>query len=144
MTDEAHYRKLEKMYLSAPCNEYYAPRISISEARAEILISIQKKFFHTGGAAHGTVYFKALDDATFFAVNSLVKDVLVLTVNFTLYLTRPVSEGEIKSVGKVVHASKNLFIAEGLLSDAKGREIGRGTGSFMKGNVKLCPEVGYG
>ncbi len=143
MNNEEHYRKLENMYASAPCNEYYAPVLNISEGIAELMIPIQEKFFHTGGAAHGAVYFKALDDAAFFAVNSLVKEVLVLTVSFNLYLTRPISDGEIKSVGKVVHASKNLFIAESVLSDSKGREISRGSGSFVKGKVRLTPEIGY-
>jgi acyl-coenzyme A thioesterase PaaI-like protein len=34
---------------------------------------------HSIHAVHGSVYFKALDDAAFFAVNSLVEDVFVLT-----------------------------------------------------------------
>ncbi len=143
MTDQEHYRKLETMYASAPCNEYYAPALTISEGNAELVIPIQEKFFHTGGATHGAVYFKALDDAAFFAVNSLIREVLVLTVSFTIYLTRPISGGEMKSLGKVVHRAKQLFIAESVLYDSQKREIGRGSGSFVKGKVRLTPEIGY-
>jgi acyl-coenzyme A thioesterase PaaI-like protein len=81
-TNEEHYRTLEKMYASAPCNGYYAPEIHVSHGNAEVVIPVQPKFFHAAGATHGSVYFKALDDAAFFAVSSLVTDVFALTVSF--------------------------------------------------------------
>jgi uncharacterized protein (TIGR00369 family) len=89
------------------------------------------------------VYFKALDDAAFFAVNSLVDDVFILTVSFNLYLTRPISEGEMKATGRVIHRSRRLFVAESELIDAKGREIARGSGTFMRSTIPLSPELGY-
>ena len=97
----------------------------------------------SGGAAHGSVYFKAIDDAAFFAVNSLVEDVFVLTVNLNVYLTRPISHGEMRAVGKVVFSSKNLFVADARITDSKGREIGRGSGMFTRSKIKLNPEIGY-
>ena len=39
MGNEEHYRKLERMYLSAPVNEYYAPEIHISEGQAQVSLS---------------------------------------------------------------------------------------------------------
>ena len=143
MVNKEHCRKLERMYASAPCNEYYAPILTVSNGRAELVIAIREDFFHSAGSTHGSVYFKALDDAAFFAVNSLVEDVLVLTVNFNVYLTRPVSQGKIKATGKVVHASGNVFIAESLLFDIEGREIARGSGSFVRSKIKLSSDIGY-
>jgi len=131
------------MYASAPVNEYYAPTMRVSEGRAEVAIPVRPDFFHAGGAVHGLVYFKALDDAAFFAVNSLVDDVFVLTVSFNLYLTRPISEGEMKATGRVAHRSRRFFVAESVLVDSDGREIARGTGTFMLSNTPLSPEVGY-
>ncbi|MEA2038803.1 MAG: hotdog fold thioesterase [Thermodesulfobacteriota bacterium] len=143
MTDKEHYGKLEQMYISASCNEYYSPKLSVSKGAAEIVIPVQEKFFHAAGATHGAVYFKALDDAAFFACNSVVKDFLVLTVNFNVYLIRPVSSGQMRGVGRVVHASRNLMIAESELFDSKGREIARGNGTFVKSKIRLSPDVGY-
>jgi len=140
---EEHYRKLERMYASAPVNEYYAPTMRVSEGQAEVIIPVRPDFFHAGGAVHGLVYFKALDDAAFFAVNSLVDDAFVLTVSFNLYLTRPISEGKIKATGRVVHRSRRFFIAESVLVNSDGREIGRGSGTFTPSNVRLSPELGY-
>ena len=56
-----------------------------------------------------------LDDAAFFAANSLERDVFVLTTSFTTYLTRPVSSGTLRSVGRVVNRNKSQFIAEAVL-----------------------------
>jgi len=143
MINKEHCRKLERMYASAPCNEYYAPILTVSNGTAVLVIAIREDFFHSAGSTHGSVYFKALDDAAFFAVNSLVEDALVLTVNFNVYLTRPVSHGKIKATGKVVHASGNVFIAESLLFDIEGREIARGSGSFVRSKIKLSSDIGY-
>ncbi|UCH87857.1 MAG: PaaI family thioesterase [Dehalococcoidia bacterium] len=131
------------MYASAPVNKYYAPTMRVSEGRAEVTIPIRPDFFHAGGAVHGLVYFKALDDAAFFAASSLVDHAFVLTVSFNLYMTRPISEGEMKATGRVTHRSRRLFIAESVLVDSDGREIARGSGTFMPSNIPLSPEVGY-
>src|SRR5881275_2690744 len=139
-----HFRRLERMYASAPINEFFAPRLHIPEAGvAELRMMIRPDFHHAAGAAHGAVYFKALDDATFFATNSVVEDVFVLTVSFNLYLTRAVSEGEVIARGRVTSRSKRLYLAEGTIEDSRGREIARGSGAFMPSTVALGPEIGY-
>ena len=144
MPTEEHYRRLEGMYLSAPVNAYYTPTLHITEGHAEVTVAVRRDFFHAAGAVHGAVYFKLLDDAAFFAANSLVEDVFLLTVSFNIYLTRPVSEGEIKSVGHVVFRSRRLFVAEAVLFDSAGREIGRGSGTFMRSEIALSGVPGYG
>jgi len=143
MGNEEHYRKLERMYATAPINRFYNPTLRIDEGRAELTLAVRPDFFHVAGAVHGSVYFKALDDAAFFAANSLVEDVFLLTVSFNVYLTRPVSEGTIRAVGQVVHRSRRLIIAEAVLWDAEDREIARGSGTFMRSKVPLSPEIGY-
>jgi uncharacterized protein (TIGR00369 family) len=143
LTKEEHYRKLERMYASAPVNEYYAPTMRVREGRAEVTIPVRPNLFHAAGAVHGLVYFKVLDDAAFFAVNSLLENAFALTVSFNLYLTRPISEGEMKATGRVVHRSRRFFIAEAEVVDSEGREIARGSGTFMPSNIPLSPEVGY-
>ncbi len=41
------------------------------------------------------------------------------------------------------HRSRRLLIAESVLTDQEGRELARGSGSFMKSRVELTPEIGY-
>ena len=47
--------------------------------QARITFTIDERVFHAAGAAHGTSYFKMLDDAAFYAANSLVTDRFLLT-----------------------------------------------------------------
>jgi uncharacterized protein (TIGR00369 family) len=140
---DEHFRKLERMYLGAPINRFYEPVIRISEGRAEITMPMKPDFFHAANAVHGSVYFKALDDSAFFAANSLVSDVFVLTVTYTVYLTRPITEGEMRASGRVVHRSKNLIIADAELMDSSDRQIARGSGTFMRSQIALSPAIGY-
>jgi len=143
MDEEQHYRKLERMYLSAPINEIYRPKISISKGQAEIVMTAEEKFFHAAHALHGSVYFKMLDDATFFAANSVVTDTFLLTTGFNLHFFRPVTGGEIKAEGRLTFSSSNLFVAEGKLYTNDGIEVAYGTGTFVKSRKFLNPEIGY-
>jgi uncharacterized protein (TIGR00369 family) len=143
MSTPEHFRKLERMYLSAPVNEYYAPEIHISKGQAQVSIPVRRDFFHAANAVHGAVYFKLLDDSSFFAANSLVEDVFVLTVSYNVYFTRPVSEGVMKATGKVVQDSRRLIIAESVVVDSEENEIARGSGTFMRSKINLTEEIGY-
>ena len=138
-----HFRKLERMYLAAPCNQYYRPEMHIGNGTAEVRIAVRPEFFHAAHAVHGSVYFKALDDATFFAASSVVDDVFVLTAAFNLSLLRPVSEGTLIATGHVVHHSKRLVIADGVLVDDRGKAVARGTGTFLPSAIRLTDEIGY-
>jgi len=143
LTKEEHYRKLERMYASAPTTKHYASTIRVNDGFAEVTLPMRRDFFHPAGAVHASVYFKVLDEASFFAVNSLVHDVFVLTASFNIYLTRPISEGTMKATGRVVHRSRRLFVADAELVDSEGREIARGSGIFMRSTIPLSPEIGY-
>ncbi|WP_420571397.1 PaaI family thioesterase [Kordia sp.] len=140
-----HYRKLERMYLTSNMNTqlYETTQMTVADETATISMAIDSKYFHALGAIHGSVYFKLLDDAAFFAVNSIVKDAFVLTTSFNINITRPVSEGKITATGKLKFKSRNLFVAESTLVDEKGREIAFGTGNFAKSRIALTEEIGY-
>ena len=140
-----HFKKLERMYLSGNINThlYASTTCKIAFETAEIGMTIDPKYFHALGATHGSVYFKPLDDAAFFAVNSIVEDVFVLTTSFNLNLLRPVSNGKITAVGEVKFKSKNLFVAHSVLYNQEGKEIAFGTGNFAKSKVILSEEIGY-
>jgi uncharacterized protein (TIGR00369 family) len=141
--DEEHFRKLERMYVTAPVNQYFRPVMRVGCGTAEVSIAVRRDFYHAAHAVHGVVYFKLLDDAAFFAANSLVEDVFVLTVSLNSQLLRPVTEGDMKATGRVVHQSKSLIIADAEVLDADGRQLARGTGTFMRSRIPLSPEIGY-
>lgn len=138
-----HYRKLENMYHTAPVNRFYAPTLQVSEGRAVVTMDVREAFFHAANALHGSVYFKMLDDAAFFAVNSLAREHFVLTVSFNLYLLRPVSQGTLRAEGAVVTSTRTLYVADATLNDDRGRLVARGTGTFMRSQVRLAEVDAY-
>lgn len=138
-----HFRRLESMFQAAPINQYFKPEMTVSDGQAEIAIEVESKYFHAAHAVHGSVYFKMLDDAAYFAANSLEPEVFVLTTSFTTYLTRPISSGSMRAVGKVVNFNRTQFIAESVLYNAKDKEIARGSGVFVRSKNRLMDIVGY-
>jgi uncharacterized protein (TIGR00369 family) len=144
MTHSDHYRALERMYLAGPINQIFKPRIMVSKENAEIEIEVKPSYFHSAGAVHGAVYFKMLDDAAFFAANSIVSGRFVLTKSFTTHLYRPVSSGRMKSVGKVVDQTESRIHAESFVYDVNGKKLGKGTGVFVRGRLPLSDALGYG
>jgi acyl-coenzyme A thioesterase PaaI-like protein len=84
-----------------------------------------------------------LDDAAYFAANSLEREVFVLTTSFTTYLTRPVSEGTIRAVGRVVNKNNSQLIVDAVAYDSDDIEIGRGNGVFLKSKTRLSDVPGY-
>jgi len=139
-----HFRGLERLYAAAPINALYRSRLEIPEAgRATIRFEVEPAHFHAAGAAHGTLYFKMLDDAAFYAANSLVEDLFVLTTQFSLFLTRPVTAGPLVAHAKWVSGRRRVLIAEAHLVDGEGEEVARGTGSFMRSRIPLASLPGY-
>ncbi|MCD4719444.1 MAG: PaaI family thioesterase [Desulfobacula sp.] len=143
MTDSEHYTKLENMMHSASFVQLTGARVSNKKGEAHITLPVKKDFYHAAGAMHGALYFLALDNAAFFAANSLVKNIFVLTTSFTTYITRPVSEGVVKAIGKVVNQNRSQFICESVLYDSNGKEIARATGIFVRSKIPLSDKIGY-
>jgi uncharacterized protein (TIGR00369 family) len=140
----AHYRALEQLYASAPINAQFPSRLEITGAgEARITFCADPSMFHAAGAAHGTVYFKMLDDAAFYAANSLVSDRFLLTIGFNLHFTKPLRGGEVTAHGRWVSGRRRVFVAEAHLVDDDGDEIGRGTGTFMRSHIPLAGLPGY-
>lgn len=141
--DAEHHRRLERMYVAAPCNQYFKPRIRIGDGTAEVAIDVRPDLLHAARALHGSVYFKVLDDAAYFATNSRVQGFFVITADFDLHLLKPVSNGTITARGKVVYESERRFLAEAEIRDSQDQVVGRRTGNFIKTTITLLPENGY-
>ncbi|HSQ95434.1 MAG TPA: PaaI family thioesterase [Croceibacterium sp.] len=139
-----HFAALEALYASAPVNSLFESRLTIpAEGRSRIDFTIDERFHHAANAAHGTIYFKMLDDAAFYAANSLVTDRFLLTTAFNLHFTKPIHTGPVVAEGRWVSGRRRVFVAEARLIDAEGDEIGRGTGTFMRSRIPLSSLPGY-
>jgi uncharacterized protein (TIGR00369 family) len=139
----SHFRRLERMYHAAPVTRLYGTRLEVREGEATVTLPVREEFFHAAGALHGSAYFRALDDAAFFAANSVVRDRFVLTVSFTVELRKPVTEGTLTARGSLRHRAGGRLQAEATLVDEEGREVARGEGVFLARGPALTPEIGY-
>ncbi|MEO9483098.1 MAG: PaaI family thioesterase [Ekhidna sp.] len=142
---ENHFHKLERMYLSANINTeiFDTTTVKITEGKAEIGLTIHEKYFHALGAIHGSVYFKLLDDAAFFAVNSVVTDAFVLTKSFDIHFRRPVNGGVLTAVGTFKESFDTSYVGVAELQNEYGKVVAHGSGEFVKSKVELTPEIGY-
>jgi uncharacterized protein (TIGR00369 family) len=141
---DLHHRALERLYASAPINATFDSRLEITGPGATRLhFTVNENVFHAAGAAHGTIYFKMLDDAAFYAANTLATDRFLLTTSFNLHFTKPVREGKVVAEGRWVSGKRRVFVAESRLIDEEGDEIGRGTGTFMRSRIALSSLPGY-
>ena len=142
--EEAHFRALESLYRSAPINDGFRSEIEIVEAGlARIRFEVEERHFHAAGAAHGTLYFKMMDDAAFYACNSRVSDRFLLTTAFNLMFTKPLRPGPAVAEGRWISGKRRVLIGEARLIDADGEEAARGTGTFMRSNIALAGLAGY-
>ena len=142
--EEAHLRALESLYNSAPINRFFRSRIILPRAgKSEIRFDVSDESFHAAGAAHGTLYFKMLDDAAFYAANGLVSDRFLLTTAFNLHFTKPMRSGEARAQGRWISGKRRVFVAEARIVDADGDECARGTGTFMRSHIALSGLDGY-
>ncbi len=142
--EAAHFRALERLYASAPINTLFPSKLDIlSSGTARIRFDITPDYFHAAQATHGTVYFKMLDDAAFYAANSLVSDRFLLTTAFNLFFTKPLKSGPIIAEGRWLSGKRRVYVAEARLLDGEGEEVGRGTGTFMRSTIPLATLPGY-
>ena len=142
--EAAHFRALESLYRRAAINRLFESEIEIAEpGLARIRFEVGPATDHAAGAAHGTLYFKMMDDAAFYACNSLVSDRFLLTTAFNLVFTSPLRAGRAVAEGRWVSGRRRVFVGEARLLMADGEEAARGTGTFMRSHIALSGLDGY-
>lgn len=143
MASEAHYRALEGMYHGAGINRIFQPSLHIAESGvAEVRAEVREEWFHAAQSLHGSVYFKMLDDAAFFAAQSMVTDRFLLTASFNLYFSRPIQHGMMRAEGRVTTRTRTQFVCEAVLY-YNDKRAAHGSGMFVPGRLELGPDVGY-
>lgn len=133
-----HFEILQNIYLKAPIQKLYPNTlIEIKEKEASISMPISENHLHAAKGLHGSVYFRLLDDAAFFAANSIEEEFFVLTATFKLKLIKPVSSGLITCKGKVVEITNSKILANSALFNDKDEIIATGEGIFIRSKIEL-------
>ena len=83
-----------------------------------------------------------LDDAAFYAANSLVSDRFLLTTAFNLLFTRPMKAAGDRR-GPLDQRAAAGVRRRGADRRFEGEECARGTGTFLRSHIALSGLAGY-
>lgn len=129
---QAFYDALMKILPLAPINKLYQPRnLVVRKGEASLEMPVLEQFFNGGHMLHGSVYFKGLDEAAWFAANSLADKFAFATTSFTNYIFRSVKTGNLQVRARVVSATKNLVVVESDMFNDSDILVARGSGTFQ-------------
>ena len=132
------------MYHSAPINQSVPSRLVVQQGEAEVRMKVGPQYWHSAHAMHGSLYFKGLDDAAFFAANSVVTDSFVLTARFEIELLAKVTCEDLRALGFLERREGKKVWARSELYDDEGQLVARGSGLFIVGGIPLASAEGYG
>ncbi len=134
---QLHYRFLESLYLKAPVNSHYPSQIAVAHQSCTIRMEVNPAFFHGGHSLHGSVYFKLLDDASYFACSSIDTDFFLLTASFNISFFRPVTSGMLIAEGKFLEMQDNMYKGSASLRDDEGKLVAKGHGLFARSKTPI-------
>jgi uncharacterized protein (TIGR00369 family) len=117
--------------------------MTVSEGKSIISLELDPKYHMGLGLTHGSVYFRLLDDACFYACMSLEPEFHLLTGRFQIEFLKPVIKGKITATGIMRHQLKRVFFADATLLNEEGEIIAIGSGQFMRSKIKLSTVEGY-
>ena len=108
-----HFESMVNMYHNAPINAIFKPSLTIeTKGRSNIAINVNPDHFHSGGFLHGAAIFKLLDDAAYFAAQSMEERLFLVTSSFNSHFIRPVNSGQLTAHGNIIETTNTQFLAE--------------------------------
>lgn len=142
--ESPHFLCLQTLFENAPVSRLYGASVVVREGSATVTFKARPEFTHAAGGVHGSAYFHALEDAAFFAANSLEHDYLLATLQFNVQFLRPCrGNGTLTVIGTLTHQSGRIFFARAELRGEHEQLLATGAGIFTRSGVPLSGEIGY-
>jgi len=126
----------ESTYLNGPGKGMRGVGIRLGEGEADIVLPRAKADLDEDGSVLDAVSFRLMSDSAVQAVSTLFDDVTVLTSKFSFMLTHTEPSGNLLVRGRYVGQAGNQYLADAMLTDAAGKELGRGEGVFFERSQK--------
>lgn len=98
---------------------------------------VTQAYHHAAGTMHGSVYFRLLDDACYFAALSLEPNFFLHTKSFTIDLKRPHVEGIVIAEGCMDTQTDKSFFCFGTLINESGNILAKGRGEYVRSQLRL-------
>lgn len=145
MSSEDHYRNLERMFASAPINKELitGAKLQVRDHKAELVLPMQKKFYHAADSLHGAIYFKLLDDSAYFAAASAEQEYFLYTKGYQIHFKRPVKGGVLTAKGQLVEQGDREWLAISEIFNENEQLVASGEGVFVRSRLLLKDQVGY-
>ena len=134
---EQRFKALEQAYLANPDYQVRDTGIRISEGEADIVLPLRDEDKHPSGGVMDAVCFKLMNDAATNAVGSLIESGTARTAEFSFTLAHAPASGDLIARGRYVGKAGSNFLADAILTDSEGRELGRGEGVFFEGATQI-------
>ena len=134
---------MERAYDGARIHDLVPMRLEVGDGVAHIRFTATSDFHHAARSLHGSLCFKMLDDAAFFAVASNQPDRFWPTARFDVEFLRPVTDGDLVAQGRVVESDGKRASATAEIRDSSGALVARGSGTFARGRVRWSDAEGY-
>jgi len=134
---EQRLKDLEQAYLSNPAYQLRDPGIRISDGEADIVLPLRDEDMRPSGTVLDAVCFRLMNDAAVNAVCSLVESGTVLTAEFSVTLAHAVASGDLVARGRYVGRAGSNFLADAILTDTEGIELGRAEGVFFEATTSI-------
>lgn len=135
---EQRITELEQAFLANPDYELKDPGIRIAEGEADIVLPLRDEDTDAAGVLRDSTCFTLMNDAAVNAVSALVESGTARTAEFSVTLTHGVASGELIARGRYVGRAGSNFLADAILTDTEGTELGRGEGVFFEATPDIA------
>lgn len=130
----AQARRISKAIDSVPYARFLGIELDeVSNGTATLALNIRKELTQNHGVVHGGAIASLIDSATAFAIISqLAPKERVTTVDLTISYLRPLTNGRVTAVAKVVRAGRRLFVVSADVKDRDGKLAATALSTYIK------------
>jgi uncharacterized protein (TIGR00369 family) len=130
----AQARRIRKAVDSVPYAHLLGIELDdVSDGTATLGLNIRKELTQNHGVVHGGAIASLIDTATAFAIISLLAPKeKVTTVDLTISYLRPLRNGRITAVAKVVRAGRRLFVVSAEVTGNDGKLAATALSTYIK------------
>lgn len=131
---DAQLRRIQKALSTVPFAQLLGIELhDIGPGTATLSLLVRKELKQNHGVVHGGAIASLIDTATAFAILSLLTPKeTVTTVDLTISYLRPLTDGRIKAVAKVLRAGRRLFVVSADIFDKDGKLATTALSTYIK------------
>lgn len=132
--DPAHIERLSSALNSVPFAKLLGIELEeIDSGIATLAFDIKPELKQNHGVVHGGAIASLIDSATAFAIISLLPPTEhATTVDLTISYLRPLTEGRVKAVARVLRSGKRLIVVSAELFDEHGTLAATALSTYIK------------